>query len=96
MPRSLTWHRLLWALFFVVLVVGGALWSARSWQHTSTGGDNGQSSLPVFEFVTFTPAPTGVMSSDLRATMMPKEKITLTVTPTVTIVPPGTPVKRSE
>jgi hypothetical protein len=101
MQRGFTLHRLMWALFFVVLVVGGGLWSARTWLRTFGSDDNGQSALPVFEFVTFTPSPTSVMSAGPRATMTPNAIITLTIitqtiTPTGTIEPPLTPVMGSD
>ena len=55
--RGPSWERVLWALFFLVLVGGGGLWSARSWLDARATEEGSQTTLPALVFVTFTPTP---------------------------------------
>lgn len=101
--RGPSWERLLWAFFFVILVGGGGLWSARSWLTARTTREGDQTTLPALSFVTFTPTPSGGLTGENEPGGVAVEVATATFTPivtpivaavaaTVTSVPTATPL----
>lgn len=53
--RGPAMEHIVWAVFFILLIGGGGLWSARSWMRAGRSPEPNQIILPVL--VTFTPSP---------------------------------------
>lgn len=86
-------ERIIWAIFFVLLIGGGGLWSARSWMRASRSPEPSQLNLPLF--VTYTPSP-AVNGADDGADGMsdvtPAVAAGIVTTPTIEASLPVTPV----
>lgn len=55
--RGPSLERVVWALFFGVLIVGGGLWNANTWLGTRSTRESQQPMLPVLVLQTVTPTP---------------------------------------
>lgn len=103
--RESTMERWVWAIFFVVLIGGGGLWSARSWMRSGRSQETNQLLLPIF--ATSTPSPIandgddvinlGVITATVQTTgtMPPASTLPPVSTPSVEADPASSPATPS-
>jgi hypothetical protein len=98
--RGPSLERMLWAGFFAILIVGGGLWSARSWMQARSTSK--PLTLPPVYLATFTPTaglsggsnnPETVVNTPVSAPAVGLAQATATFAPTPSPLPSATPTE---